>query len=225
MSADLRREWAALVNAAWQLYRRYLLLGFNRVAPPYVGELAVVAATLPAEDTLVGLSARLLDAARAGSRLLDQSTPWWSWCNPAGAAPLVAAIAEARGLAGVITEVARTVPGEGPRDRGTPIFGRVASVLAAVYSAASTLYEGKRPKSEGEERSVGVSEPMEAPRAKGSGLFWLVALGGIGYLGTKWLASGKKKYVAGNATPGYHPGVGQSGEKDESEQSNEGRRT
>jgi len=206
MLPELRREWAGLMGEGWQLYERYRLLGLNRVAPPYLGEIAVVLATSPAEDSLVNMSSRLLDAARAGERLLDPKTPWWSWRRPADPRPLAEAVNAARLLARKIIEVARTSPGEGLRDRGSPIYTKVLAVLTGLYAAASALYGGEeKPGRAGEE----AESRAEAPRTSLFSVGWLVLVGGIGYLGTKWLIGGKKEDVAGNNNPGYHPGVSQ----------------
>jgi len=211
MNTEIRREWAGLLGEAQQLYERYRLLGLPRVAPPYLGELAVVLATLPPEETLVGMSARLLDASRVSSRLLDQGAPWWAWRRPSDPRPLALAVTAARALARQLSEVARTAPGKGTRDRGSPVYARVAELLHEMYAAASSLYGTEEPAGQ-------VPEDGRAPPAvRGTSLWWLAAVGAAGYLGTKWLIGEKQEHVAGNDIPGYHPGMRQSGDENPEE--------
>ena len=211
MQPAVKREWEALLAEGWQLYERYRLLGLNRVAPPYLGELAIILRTLPAEESLVGMSSRLLDAARVSERLLDRDAVWWRWRQiPANPRPLAQFVRTARTLAAQIAEVARTAPGEGPRDQGSPVYARVIALLSAMYAAASALYGGEERRPEQRQE-----EPIGRPRGLSVG--WLVACGGIGYLGMKWLMGGKKEDVAGNGTPGYHPGVSHSDDEQQEE--------
>ena len=205
MSPAVKREWEGLLGEGWQLYERFRLLGLNRVAPPYLGELAVILRTLPAEDSLIGMSSRLFDAARVSERLLDQGAVWWRWRQvPADPRPLAQSVRAARALAGQIAEVAKTAPGEGLRDQGAPIYAKVISVLRSLYEAASALYgseEKLREQGQGEQSEDGGQRP------RGMSVGWLIACGGLGYFGMKWLTSRKKSNVAGNDTPGYHPDV------------------
>jgi hypothetical protein len=212
MSSTVRREWAGLLGEGWQLYERFRLLGLCRVAPPYHGELAVILVTLPEEESLTGMSARLLDAGRVSEKLLDQGAPWWAWRQrPADPGALIQAIGIARQLAQQISEVARTAPGEGKRDRGAPIYAKVIGVLQGLYQSASWLYDGRERPGRGrwatEESFPGQPERVEVPRTNLLSIGKYLAVGGIGYLGIKWLMGGKKENVARNTTPGYHPGV------------------
>ena len=210
LSPALLREWSGLLGEAQQLYERYRLLGLPRVAPPYVGELAVVVMTLPAEASLADLVVRLRDAARAAERLLDNKAPWWAWRKPGEPRRLAVLALEAKLLAKQIDDVAKTLPGQGTRDSGAPVYLRVAEILKGLQDEASLLYEGREPRrapGQDGERGQGAGDRM---RGGGPSLWWLVAAGGAGYLGMKWLTGGKKQDVAGNGTPGYHPGVSYS---------------
>jgi hypothetical protein len=217
MSPAARREWKQLLAEGWQLYERFRLLGLNRVAPPYLGELAVVLATMPDEETLPNMSARLLDAARASERLLDQRAPWWAWRKvPSDPRPLAQGVVAARELARGISEVARTSPGVGTRDRGAPVYAKVAAVIAELYRAASALYGGEEKSSRPGADEGAPGEPG-APRTSLASLGWLLAVGAAGYLGARWLTGGKKEHVAGNDTLGYYPGVNESGDEEPEE--------
>jgi hypothetical protein len=172
----------------------------------------VILSTLPDEESLPGMSARLLDAARVSERLLDQGAPWWAWRQrPADPRALAQGVAIARELARQISEVARTSPGEGKRDRGAPIYIKVVEVLQGLYQAASLLYDGReRPVPGAAEEGGGQPGRAEVPRTSLLSIGKFLAIGGASYLGIKWLMGGKKEDVAGNGIPGYHPGVRQS---------------
>jgi hypothetical protein len=194
MSTEQKRELDTLVNEAKGLYDRFRLLGLGHVAMPYAGELAALLRSLPGELSLVDMAKRLRDAERAGLRLLDPRTVWWTWRTAADVQSLRGAIADAEALATKIEEVAKTPAGQGTRDASTPVYQYFVRSIAKIYVAASDLY--------------GIAEPgesSEARRPEGAvlSIAWLAAAAGAGYIGWKWLLD--KTKTAEDTVLGYHP--------------------
>jgi hypothetical protein len=203
MSADNKRELDKLLKEAWELYKRFRLMGLSQVAIPYMGDLVVILRTLPPEMTLSNMAARLRDGTMVGERLIDANTAWWQWRKRDETKGVRRAIDEAKKLASEIEDVAKTPPGQGLRDQGTPIYVRFVRTLAKIYVEAAGLYGVEETK-----RTAAAEfkdDVADIPRNFSYSLLGLLAAVGVGYVSLRWLATPKNTFVVSSDETGYHP--------------------
>ena len=203
MSREQKGELDRLLGEAKNLYDRFRLLGLGQVSLPYVGELAALLRSLPAEMSLADMVTCLRGGMKAGTRLLDNRTAWSSW-KTTNVQDLKNAIAQANELADKVDEVSKTPPGQGMRDSGTPVYQYVVRILAKIYVAASDLYGAREPSSE---------STAERPQGTTLSVAWLAAAMGAGYFGWKWLIERTNNTAPKTPDLGYHPQEHQESEK------------
>jgi hypothetical protein len=203
MSAENKRELDKLLKEAWELYKRFRLMGLSQVAIPYMGDLVIILRTLPREMTLSDMVTRLRDGASVGERLVDSNTAWWQWRKRDETKGVRRAVAEARKLADEIEAVAKTRPGQGPRDQGAPIYAHFVRVLAKIYVEAAGLYGVEETKRTATAEFK--DDAAKIPEKFGFSLLGLLAAVGVGYVGLRWVTGSRTTYVVSPEETGYHP--------------------
>jgi hypothetical protein len=202
MSADNKRELDRLLKEAWELYKRFRLMGLSQVAIPYMGDLIVILRTLPPEMTLSDMATRLRDGAKVGERLIDTNTAWWQWRKRDETKGVRRAIDDAKKLAGEIEIVARTPPGQGLRDQDTPIYRQFLRTLAKIYIEAAGLYGVEETKRTA--KAEFKDDVAKTPERFGYSILGLLAAMGVGYVSLRWLTTPRNTFVVSSEEPGYH---------------------
>ena|ERR1700690_93339 len=227
MSTENKRELDGLLAEGWKLYGQFRNLGMSQVAIPYMGELVIILRSTSRQTSISDMAKRLHDAAKVGSRLLDENTAWWQWRVRNDSRGLARAIEDAEKTAKDFDELAKAsrhiVRAEQIKAReillkilhrkagedvileqvspSAAVYDEFVKVLSRVFIEAAGLYGIEETKKTA--RAEAKDEPAKAAMTMG----WLLAIAGIGYLGARWLTRDKQTIVVESPKVGYHPDV------------------
>jgi hypothetical protein len=172
--------------------------GMSLVPVPYMGELLELLRTMPKRLTAGEMQGKLLAGAKCGEKMLDENMVWYKWLASSEHRPLSRAIEDAKVAADIY---GRSRSSGATYSPGDPAYDEFLRRLTKIWIEAAGLY-GFR-----EVEKTAKAALKDALPSRTNEVLWLLALGGVSYLGAKWLFSTRQLPVVG--VPDAYPNEGE----------------
>ncbi len=162
--------------------------GMSIVPVPYMGELLELLRAIPKRLTAAEMQGKLLAGAKCGEKMLDANMVWYKWVTSSEHRALSRAIDDAKAAAEIY---GRSRSSGATYSPGDPAYDEFLRRLTKIWIEAAGLYGFREV-----EKTAKAELKDELPR-RTNDVLWLLALGGVSYLGAKWIFRSRHDVVVG----------------------------